>query len=73
MSWQLTSQIAAHGLKLNEAMSLLQSNGVISDNSIELEDIGLADSASGCRWLDNHPVEIAEVIANRVEDIHNKV
>ncbi len=68
MTWQLTESIGRSKLTIREAVNLLQLSGVISDNTITLEEIGSADSKSGAKWLDAHPFEVDDVIQNRPEE-----
>lgn len=52
MTYELTECCARHGISLKSVMNLLQKNNVISDNSIDLEDIGAADSHAARIWID---------------------
>lgn len=68
MTWQLTESIGRSKLTIREAVNLLQLSGVISDNTVTIEEIGFADSERGAKWLDAHPFEVDDVIQNRPEE-----
>ena len=67
MTFELTQCLSHHRLKLHEVFPLLQGNNVISDNSSELEEIGIEDSEAAVKWLDSHPFQIEEMIQMREE------
>ena len=53
MTWELTQTCANHGISLKNLMNLLQKNNVVSDNSIDLEDLGTADSEAAIKWIES--------------------
>jgi hypothetical protein len=52
MTYELTECLARHGISLKNVMNLLQKNNVVSDNSVELEDVGTADSEAAIKWIE---------------------